>query len=536
MAQDLRKDANDKSESRMPTQQDVSMAGGVWAPTSAKRDKLAELKGELTEDQPSLDDAATPEQVLDLYLADGLQWIVHTVDQTRLGDYVSPMSSTADAADTTTEYTKDKATSEVLELPPMLDPNQWEMEEPIQNVEAWLQQQRSSIASTIPGGQLTQTQWETYLDETIQKIDEALATLPPARYLTYVRDFYEIPSAEAKEGLIEQHLQETLVESAEQQALTAAGSKLLARYRLLLTKSTCEQLKDSWGTLTTLTDEALDRLAVKHPEGGEEDNDNENSGETSATSTIPADGVISTLSLDKLNQVVRASLMGGASDRVDAWWDMLDHENSGLLEKTEMELACTSTVACVQSATKTLFQEALDASPVRGLEVENPTTTATASEENDGSRKKGTTPPKPGWRQRRREAKAKKRLTKLFQLADKTHFEDEVEMPHRLRCIYAWAEKAHQNNKLDSVLIEASGWSGRKRYVELQPKISLSEFREVQQVHFTHLDRIGWEITKSFRENLWVDQGTGRQNAELKRECAGFLLAVSVIDYVIIIL
>ena len=522
----------------MPTQQDVSMAGGVWAPTSAKRDKLAELKVELKEGQTSLDDAATAEQVLDLYLADGLQWIVHTVDQTRLGGYVSPVSNAIDASDATTEEEKDKnaATNEVLELPALLDPNQWDTEEPVQNVEVWLQQQRSSIASTIPGGQLTQTQWETYLEETIQKLDESLATLPPARYLTYVRDLYEIPSSEAKEGLIKQHLQETLVESAEQKALTAVGNKLLARYRLLLAKATCEQLKDSWGNLTTLTDEALDRLAVKHPEGGEENSSNENNDESTATSTIPADGVISTLSLDKLNQVVRASLMGSASDRVDAWWEMLDHENSGLLEKTEMELACTSTVACVQSALKTLFHEALDASPVRGPGAENPTATATASDGKDASEKKGTTSSKPGWRQRRREAKAKKRLTKLFHLADKTHFEDEVEMPHRLRCIYAWAEKAHQDNKLDSVLIEASGWSGRKRYVELPPKISLPEFREVQQVHFTHLDRIGWEITKSFRENLWVDQGTGRQNAELKRECAGFLLAVCVIDYIIIIL
>jgi len=44
----------------------------------------------------------------------------------------------------------------------------------------------------------------------------------------------------------------------------------------------------------------------------------------------------------------------------------------------------------------------------------------------------------------------------------------------------------HQGNKLDSVLVEDEGWTGRKRYVELSPKISLPEFREVQQEHFTH--------------------------------------------------
>ena len=115
-------------------------------------------------------------------------------------------------------------------------------------------------------------------------------------------------------------------------------------------------------------------------------------------------------------------------------------------------------------------------------------------------------------------------------------FSDEIEMPHRLRCIYAWADKTHQGNNVESVLIEASGWSGRKRYVELPPKISLNEFREAQQIHLAHLDRVGWEVMKSFREDLWMEQGIGRQNAELKRECAIFLLVVSIIDYGIIVM
>ena len=79
------------------------------------------------------------------------------------------------------------------------------------------------------------------------------------------------------------------------------------------------------------------------------------------------------------------------------------------------------------------------------------------------------------------------------------------------------------------------GWSSRKRYVELSPKISLPEFREVQQVHFTHLDRIGAEILASSREDLWVLQGKGRQNRELMRDCFAFLAAVSVIDYLILL-
>jgi hypothetical protein len=204
-------------------------------------------------------------------------------------------------------------------------------------------------------------------------------------------------------------------------------------------------------------------------------------------------------------------------------WDLVDHNGDGLLEKADMEQVAAFTVSPVQSAIVTLFEEALEASPVvvDGAPVDE----------------KNKLPPRqPGFFARRRESKAKKRLKMAFERAVTKHFEDEVEMPHRLRCIYAWAEKAHQNNKIDLVLIEASGWSGRKRYVELSPKISLAEFRQVQQIHLTHLDRIGWEITKSFREDLWVTQGKGRQNAELRRDCMIFLVVVSLIDYGIMIL
>ena len=93
--------------------------------------------------------------------------------------------------------------------------------------------------------------------------------------------------------------------------------------------------------------------------------------------------------------------------------------------------------------------------------------------------------------------------------------------------------KAHQDNKLDSVMVD-EGWSGRKRYVELSPKISLVEFREVQSIHFTHFDRIGAEILKSYREDLWVMQGKGRQNKELFRDSLLFLAGVSAIDYIIL--
>jgi hypothetical protein len=204
-------------------------------------------------------------------------------------------------------------------------------------------------------------------------------------------------------------------------------------------------------------------------------------------------------------------------------WKLLDRDHDSLLDEAEMNLVSRTTIQPVQTALLTLMQETLDAYPVR---APLPAPDATRPDEI----------PRPGWRQRRREAKAKKKLLRMFQQTLKKHFDDEVEIAHRLRCIYAWAEKAHQDNKISSVQVEEMGWSGRQRHVELNPKISFSEFLEVQQLHFTHLDRVGAEYLKSFREDLWVAQGKGRQNRELKRDCGIFLSVVCLIDYIVIAL
>lgn len=510
-----RESVDGSKASGIPSASEVAIAGGIWNPTSTKRDKLAELKTELKEPENSLDDAATPEQTLDLYLADGLQWIVHTVDQTRLAENLVDKPSTL-VSSPVKEATKkvDKEPTSEVDLPPPLDPIKWEAEEQLPKVLAWLQQQQDTITKS----QLTRDQWGTYLEEATQIIGESLATLPPERYLRRIRDVHEVPLEEAHDGFVKQNLQESLLENKDNNELNEAGHKLLARYRLLLAKATCEHLVESWDTLTTLTDEALDRLAVQTEYRDDE-------------ADLPENGTISTLPIGKLNQLLKATLMGNAVDRLDAFWDLYDRSGDGLLEKTEMEQACNSAVAPVKSAILALFEEALDASPVRG-QPEEDYLSATNYESSTSKMQYR----EPGWRERRREAKAKKRLLKSFKRNLKMLFSDEIEMPHRLRCIYAWADKTHQGNNVESVLIEASGWSGRKRYVELPPKISLNEFREAQQIHLAHLDRVGWEVMKSFREDLWMEQGIGRQNAELKRECAIFLLVVSIIDYGIIVM
>lgn len=435
------------AESKIPTAQDVSVTGGVWAPTSAKRDKLTELNLERTPEQPTLDDAATPEQLQDLYLADGIALIAKTVDST-----------------------PDTETATIQEFGKFLE----------------------ASASKLPAD-IDEVRLEAHLAAISEELTRSMLSLPADNLLREVRDYFD------PKGVPEEELPK--IEESELSLQDAAFDKAVIRFRLQLAHAAAEHLRVSWKTLTTLSDADVDRAATK--------------GET-------VEREAKTISLPKVHAVLMAHITGTCADRADAMWDLLDRDADGLLDEHEMNQMAFLCLVPVQAALVNLFQDALDAYPVRAplLEI--------------GSNGDKVPVPK-GWRKRRKEAKIKKLLLKTFNKTCKNHFDDEAEINHRLRCIYAWAEKEHQDNKLDSVLVDA-GWTGRQRYVELSPKISLPEFREVQQVHFTHFDRIGAEILSSFREDLWVLQGKGRQDQTLMRECMLFLGVVSAVDFMIVMM
>jgi len=430
---------------RIPTAQDVTTSGGVWAPTSAKRDKIAELRVALQDGQQSLDDAATPEQRLDLYLADGMKLIAQTTDSTSV---------------------------ENIEAVPEL-----------QGLSEWLVREQGRQPEFF----YDEAQFTSHMDVISEKIATIISALPKES-LQDVRDFFDPEEAIAEELA---NLKESEMALVDKPFETAT-----LRLRLMLAKAAVEHAKASWKTLTSVSDGDVDRAAVK----GE---------------VVPTQAV----SLTKLYKYIFAHASGSCSERVDAAWTLVDRDGDGLLDESEMNEVAFLCIAPVQAALKSVFAETLEASPVRGPLPDN------------GS---AVTPEAPeGWLERRKDKKVKKQLSKLFENATKNHFIVQVEVNHRLRCIYAWAEKQHQGNKLDSVLVD-EGWTGRKRYVELSPKISLEEFREVQKEHFTHLDRIGKEILKSFREDLWVQQGKGRERAELIRDSLLFLTVVSLADYLIL--
>lgn len=453
---------SDTATKRIPTKDDVSLAGGVWAPTSSKRDKLGELKAALLEGQESLDDVATPDQKLDLYLADGLKLITKVADTVGVDDG------------------KDGAAS-------------GHATQTIQDFSEWLSQLQENRQEFV-----NQTELEDRLQVISAKLSKMLEYIPSDRCLMTVRDFLD-PDGVNYDDIVELEKAPGLAQAERLLNMDAdAFDQATLRYRLLLTQAAVDQVKKSWKTLTTVSDGDIDRAAVQG---------------------LAAEPPV-TVSFSGVCAVLQSHVLGTCSDRVTALWNLLDRDGDGLLDESEMNQVAFLALGIEQEALQVLFQESLDAFPVR-----SPLPMLEESAFVD--------PAPIGWRQRRMERKAKKQLNRMFQRSCKKHFEDEVEINHRLRCIYAWANKQDQENKIESVLVDADGWSGRKRYVELSPKISEEEFREVQSVHFNHLDQIGVEIVKSFREDLWVAQGRGRERSELVQSSLLFLTAVSVVDLAI---
>lgn len=424
----------------IPGEQDARI-GGVWSATSAKRDKLIELKGELVAGQLSLDDAATPEQSLDLFLADGLHVIAKASDLFHSSNLA------------------------------------------LTDLQEWIVDQANELPEDM-----NEIQWGSFLTSISQETESILLGLPKALYLKDVRDFLELKEVKEDDLEFSAFSPTSHIQTVEQ---------CLLRYRLELVLEAANYLKNVWPDLTKVSDADLDRAA------------------TQGTTLVPQ---ATTLSRDKIVKVLEAFTTGTCSTRIDALWNLSDRDGDGLLDQVEMERVCKLAIVPVQSSLKRLFVEAIEAYPVRiSLSV------------SDGTEVLETPT---GWRDRRKENKVRKTLVKIFQKTIKKHFDDEIEMPQRLRCIYAWAEKAHQGNKIDNVVID-TGLGGRKRYVELAPKISLPEFREVQCIHFTHLDRVGEEYIKSFRDDLHVSQGRGRQRNELYQQAGAFFTAVTIIDIII---
>ena len=449
----------------IPTERDVVVAGGVWALTSAKRDKLVELKAALGEGQDILDDVATEEEKLDLYLADGINLIAKVTD-------VGSDTKDADFYDI-----HDNGTI-------------------LNEFSSWLDYQ---FDSSLPDN-VVKSVLESKLEIVSAKLDNLLDRLPADPCLIFVRDFLDPREVDLQKKDVNISNNKILdIDSFSMETTSFQDSVI--RFRLLLTKAAIDQVLKSWKILTTVSNADIDRAAV---EG------------------IALQSEVDTLSLSKIFAYLQKISSGNCSDRVTAAWNLLDRDDDGCLDQEEMNEIVHLSLRIEQEALQALFEEALDVFPVR------------ASLSTIRTDDQAQVPQK--WRQRRTERIIKKKLTRMFQQSCRNHFEIEVEINHRLRCIYSWSNKADQDNQIKSVLVDDHGWSGRKRYVELSPKISESEFREVQHIHFTHLNRIGSEILTSFREDLWVLQGKGRERKELVRNSILFLSVVSIVDYIIIML
>ena len=486
----------------IPTVQET-IIGSVWHTSTSKRDKLLELKGELASltstdsgtKTPTLDDVATDRQKLDLWLVDGMRLIVKHAEETL----------------------------SILNLPSSVV-----VDENPSNIPNEVMDRIDHVISEVIGTeksdcQLQEQDWNRILVAAQRELENALETtesLQPFKVFRNVRDFFDEGDTanssvtRTPEFTAWLQLHEKNQQSSTQilSSLNADFAKAVTRFKLVSTIAVVKQLQSSWKTLTSITDQDTDRAAVQ-----QDDN---------ATKV----SLITTLSAMKLMGVIRSHLCGSQNTgRFDSLWNLMDKDNDGLIDQVEMNHVCSIALSSSKEAVRQLLHEAIDSTPLDHWVVDHEEgANASATLEKQTSK------------QKRRHAKDKKRLIALFQRTLNSHFDVELEMPHRLRCTYAWANKQHQGNKMDSILVHEEGGGvvtsvvGRKRYVELHPKIALKEFREVQGIHFPQLDSIGQEYLSSFREELWVQQGRGRQNRELLRDCALFFVGVCLLDFAVL--
>jgi hypothetical protein len=564
--------------------------GGVWANTSAKKDKLGELKLEIKFDngEKSLDDKATLQEKMDLDLLDGVSSIVKMIDCG--GVVASGDDSDVDVDDSDGVVvngidfnTNDEGIWNDIQIL---------MKEFVEEISMSITNTNRNVHNGTHKIFITEEQYNKHLNDLFDHV-ELMRLQHPARprddneqeqenelssptaatmdgitapnaqpsSLLYIRDFLfydppnpneKIPSKLSKEMIqpitkpfeeCYEYFQILLLQSALMNLISDDGSTGkssksgiggIGGIGSMLSNATGSR-EDTWfEKLTKISSADVDRAATK----GE----------------IVQNKKIHSMDVLKLHSVIASFANGSCSDRVKSLWDLMDKDDDGLLDQEEMDRVVYMSIKPMEDAFKSFIEDSTDVWPVRKWGLPPPCLEGgDGSGGNGGSDVNGnddvSKAKKLGfykkWKLERYERKSKRTLLKLLDGTIKRHFDIEVETPHRLRCVYAWAEKEHQDGKTESVLVDASSndesatgggfLSGtRKRYVELDPKISYDEFREIQEEHFSHLDRVGQELCTSLKEDLWVHQGKGRQNQELKREIGAFLFVVSLIDYAII--
>ena len=547
--------------------------GGVWAQTNAKKDKLGELRMELNFDagQRSLDDAANQEQKFDLWLVDGIRAVVSFVDGVELrGECVQQLRGTGQAQVVTGQ-------AQLVTGIPCLDDFYTLLRE---FQEVTIQQGQEGKC------QIGKEEYEKHLNNLMTHVEqirlhhpaappiqsgkEATATPAPApttsttnstkstsqSSLLYIRDIMEytppnepakiaskaLAAAAAKTPASTAESSEMIPASLEKdlsQPLIQPLTECSEYFRILLLQSCLLQLSTQWDDLMKISDADQDRAATK--------------GETIAN--------LEHVNLITLHRVLEAFGTKGCVERTESLWNLMDRDEDGLLDQVEMDQVVYMSLKPVEGAMRAFVEDCIEVWPLRGgfpLLEDDSSSFAGGEEVSLDVKKKGRYKK---WKEEKIEKKTKKVLLKLLDKAIKRHFDTDVEIPHRLRCCYAWADKKHQDGNVQSVLVEntdsgasgdsstdgASGvgtggggggggfLSARKRFVELDPKISYAEFRDVQKENFPHLDRIAHELCTGFKEEVWILQGKGRQDAETRKEALAFLGVVSLIDMAIVL-
>lgn len=238
------------------------------------------------------------------------------------------------------------------------------------------------------------------------------------------------------------------------------------------------------------------------------------------------------LCIHKLHNLLYCTICKSSSERLHAMWMLFDKDDDTLLDAEEMELVVRFSIDIVASTLREFVDEAINAGSI--LETIKPI-------DNNRNLLLQKIQQYSNWKKIRNESRSLDMIRTKLGRTLRHHFEFEIELPHRLRCVYAWANKKHQDGKVQNVIIENTSdegdtslprelFTGKMKYVELDPKVSYQEFIESQRKYLPHLDQIGEEFCTSFKEDLWLKQGKERQNTKLRKDAVIFLIVIVFCD------
>jgi len=314
--------------------------GGIWQNTSAKREKIGELKGEMPDGAVSaglgLEDMGEMQERVELGVIQGLGAVVGFVDgggelfegeksgigegEDVWGGFLSGLS------DVKHDSFCDEDMNEVV-FNRYVSNCKGKLQRVVVNNGVNSLSKVGMFGEAVYGDKVGGENVDSKIEDSRDKVDDSKKV--------------EESENKSKIGLPFPPLQTPPLSSPHLTDFNVS----VQQFRFHLVSEALEFLGKSFQDLTTLSDTDVDRAAVAGTDANADNN-------------IPK-----TVSKRKVDELIRSFAIGSCEHRVRSMWELFDLDNDGMLEQEEMDSVANATVGIVQEALKKLVDDTIQAIP-----------------------------------------------------------------------------------------------------------------------------------------------------------------------------